>query len=101
MKEKKKSAITTLLGYAGSYKALTFIGLTLSAISMLCSIIPYICIWLVVRDLIAVMPDFSKVQNVETYFKVLTRECAVQTLNTGDKSGLFPDLSGRGSYGFF
>ena len=67
MKEKKKSAITTLLGYAGSYKALTFIGLTLSAISMLCSIIPYICIWLVVRDLIAVMPDFSKVQNVETY----------------------------------
>lgn len=67
MEGKKKSALTTLLAYAGNYKALTFIGLALSAISMLCSIVPYVCIWLVVRDLIAAMPNFSQVQNVETY----------------------------------
>lgn len=67
MKEKKQNAVTTLLEYAGNYKALTFIGLTLSAISMLCSIVPYVCIWLVARDLIASILDLSKLQNIETY----------------------------------
>ena len=67
MKEKKTGAITTLLEYAGNYRVLTIIGLALSAVSMLCSIVPYVCIWLVVRDLIAFIPDFSNVKNVETY----------------------------------
>lgn len=67
MEKKKQNAIIALLGYAGNYKVLTFIGLTLSAISMLCSIVPYVCIWLVAKDLIAAVSDFSKVQNVETY----------------------------------
>lgn len=67
MKEKKTGAITTLLEYAGNYRVLTITGLALSAVSMLCSIVPYVCIWLVVRDLIAVIPDFSNVKNVETY----------------------------------
>lgn len=38
MKEKKKSDLAVLLGYAGSYKGLTFLGLVLSAIAM---ILPY------------------------------------------------------------
>lgn len=67
MEKKKQNAIIALLGYAGNYKVLTFIGLTLSAISMLCSIVPYVCIWLVTKDLITAVSDFSKVQNVETY----------------------------------
>lgn len=67
MEKKKQNAIIALLGYAGNYKVLTFIGLTLSAISMLCSIVPYVCIWLVAKDLITAVSDFSKVQNVETY----------------------------------
>lgn len=67
MEKKKQNAIIALLGYAGNYKVLTFIGLTLSAISMFCSIVPYVCIWLVAKDLITAVSDFSKVQNVETY----------------------------------
>lgn len=67
MEKKKQNAIIALLGYAGNYKVLTFIGLTLSGISMLCSIVPYVCIWLVAKDLITAVSDFSKVQNVETY----------------------------------
>ena len=58
MENKKKGSIMTLLDYAGNYKVLTFIGLVLSAISMLCSIVPYVCIWLVARDLIGAMPDY-------------------------------------------
>ena len=59
MKDKKKRTISILLAYAGNYKALTFVGLALSAISMFCSIVPYVCIWLVVRDLIVAMPKFK------------------------------------------
>ena len=67
MESKKKGSIMTLLDYAGNYKVLTFIGLVLSAISMLCSIVPYVCIWLVARDLIGAMPDYLYVQNLEMY----------------------------------
>lgn len=49
MKEKKKSDLAVLLGYAGSYKGLTFLGLGLSAVAMVLGMFPYICIWLVAR----------------------------------------------------
>ncbi len=64
MKEKKKSDLAILLGYAGNYKGLTFLGLTLSGIAMILGMLPYICIWLVARDLIAVAPDWTKATDV-------------------------------------
>ncbi len=67
MKEKKKSDIATLLEYAGSYKALTFLGLTLSGIAMVLGMLPYICIWLVARDLIAVAPNWTLATGVGKY----------------------------------
>ena len=67
MKQKKKSDVAVLLNYAGSHKGLTFLGLTLSAVSMLLSMAPYICIWLVARDLIAVAPDWTRAQDIAQY----------------------------------
>lgn len=67
MKQEKKSDLAVLLGYAGSHKALTFLGLALSAVSMLMSMAPYLCIWLVARDLIAVAPDWTRAQSVSQY----------------------------------
>ena len=67
MKQEKKSDAAVLLDYAGSYRGLTFLGLGLSAASMLCSMMPYICIWLAVRDLIAAAPDWTKAQSVSRY----------------------------------
>lgn len=67
MKQKKKSDVATLLEYAGNYKGLTFLGLALSAVSMLFSMIPYICIWLAARDLIAVAPEWTQAQSVAGY----------------------------------
>ena len=67
MKQKKKSDVAVLLGYAGSYKGLTFLGLILSAVSMLLGMAPYICIWLVARELIAVAPDWTAAQSVTRY----------------------------------
>ena len=67
MKEKKKSDVSVLLDYAGSHKGLTFLGLTLSAVSMVLSMAPYICIWLAARDLIAVAPDWTQARGVARY----------------------------------
>ena len=67
MKQKKRSDVAVLLDYAGSHRGLTFLGLFLSAVSMLLSMAPYICIWLVARDLIAVAPDWTQAENVTQY----------------------------------
>ena len=67
MKEKKQNEISELLGYAGKYKALTFLGMFLSAVAMVMGMIPYICIWLAARDLIAVAPNWTEATNIGTY----------------------------------
>ena len=67
MKQKNKSDITALLDYAGSHRRLTFLGLSLSALSMLLSMVPYLCIWLAARDLIAVAPNWTQAQSVARY----------------------------------
>ncbi len=67
MKGKKKSDLAVLLGYAGSYKGLTFLGLGLSAVAMVLGMAPYICIWLVTRDLIAVAPNWMQASGIARY----------------------------------
>ena len=67
MAEKKQSDLGELLRYAGNRRGLTFTGLGLSAISMLLGMVPYICIWLAVRDLVAVAPDWSAAIAIADY----------------------------------
>ena len=67
MKEKKQSDVAVLLEYAGSYKGLTFLGLGLSALAMILGMAPYICIWLVARDLIAAAPDWTSASGIARY----------------------------------
>ena len=64
MREKKQSDVAVLLEYAGSYKGLTFLGLGLSALAMILGMAPYICIWLVARDLIAAAPEWTSASGV-------------------------------------
>ena len=67
MKEKKKSDLAVLLRFTGSYKGLTFLGLGLSAVAMVLGMLPYICIWLVARDLIAVAPNWTEAVDIARY----------------------------------
>ena len=67
MKPEKKSTISTLLHYAGSYRRLTYLGLGLSAVAMILGMLPFICIWLVLRDLIAVAPDWAQATAIARY----------------------------------
>ncbi|MCR4605559.1 MAG: ABC transporter ATP-binding protein/permease [Eubacterium sp.] len=65
--EKKKSPVSRLLDYAGNYRWLLFLGLILSGIAMILGMVPYICIWLVVRDLIDVAPNWTVATNISNY----------------------------------
>ena len=67
MEEKKKSDVAVLLDYAGNYRWLTYLGLVFSAIAMILGMLPYICIWLVARDLIAVAPNWTQAADVAKY----------------------------------
>lgn len=67
MDKKKKKDVAILLGYAGAYKGLTFLGLALSAVAMILGMAPYICIWLVARDLIAVAPNWTQASGIASY----------------------------------
>ncbi|MBR6051221.1 MAG: ABC transporter ATP-binding protein [Clostridia bacterium] len=67
MKQKKQNEIGVLLGYAGKYRALTFLGMFLSAVAMIMGMAPYVCIWLAARDLIRVAPDWTEATEIAKY----------------------------------
>ncbi len=64
---RKRGAVARLLDFAGPRKALTYLGCALSAISMIVGFGPYVCIWLVARDLIAVAPNWSAATGIAAY----------------------------------
>lgn len=66
-KKKQKGTVSQLLDYAGGYKALTILGCIFSGLAMLMGMAPYVCIWLVVRDLIAAAPDWGAAANIASY----------------------------------
>ena len=66
-KPKERGAVAQLLDFAGPRRGLTYAGCALSAASMLLGFGPYICIWFVARDLIAVAPDWRAAAGLATY----------------------------------
>ncbi len=52
MEPKKERALRNMFAYAGKYHILTVLGCILSGISTVFSLLPFVCIWLVLRDLI-------------------------------------------------
>lgn len=66
-KDESKLGLGYLLGFAGKRKGLLYLGCALSAVAMLLTFGPYICIWLVARDLIAVAPDWTAATELAVY----------------------------------
>lgn len=65
--KKKEGTVTMLMRYAGGYKWLTVLGCALSGVAMVANMVPYVCVWLVMRDLIAVAPDWAQAGNIAVY----------------------------------
>ena len=66
-KQKQSSPLSRLIGYAGKYKGLLFSGLFLSAVAMILGMAPYVCIWLVIKDLIAAAPNWTQATQIGKY----------------------------------
>ena len=56
-----------LLSYAGNYRKLTWLGMGLSGAAMVLGMVPYFCIWLCMRDLIAVAPEWTRAADISRY----------------------------------
>jgi len=63
-KEKKQSGLSQSIGYAGGHKTLTVIGCILSGVAAVLGLMPYVCVWLVARDALAVFPNLSAAPNL-------------------------------------
>ncbi len=64
MKEKKQSALSELLEYAGDFKILTYLSLILSAMSSVLSLMPFVFLWRIIREVLEVQPDFSRATGI-------------------------------------
>ena len=64
---KKRGTVGKLLDFAGERRPLTYLGCALSAVAMALNMVPYVCIWLVIRDLVAVAPNWTQATEVVTY----------------------------------
>ncbi|WLT10072.1 ABC transporter ATP-binding protein [Bifidobacterium asteroides] len=56
-----------LLDFAGPRKVFSYLGCSLSALSTIAGLGPYICIWLAVKDLLAVAPKWSQATGIAIY----------------------------------
>lgn len=63
-KQKKPSAFSVLMNYAGMYKALTYLSLLLSAVTGVLALMPFVYLWRIIREVIEVAPDFSAAANI-------------------------------------
>ena len=64
---KKESDLSRLMSYAGGHKAFTYASWVLSAVSALMALVPFLYIWMILRDVLNAAPDYSKAVNIPHY----------------------------------
>lgn len=64
---KKKSRLSVLMAYAGKHRILTIMSWVLAGISAMMALVPYIYIWLMIREVLSVNGDFSQAVHIESY----------------------------------
>ena len=64
---KKGSDLSRLMSYAGGRKAFTYASWVLSAVSALMALVPFLYIWMILRDVLNAAPDYSKAVNIPHY----------------------------------
>ena len=64
---KKQSDLSRLMGYAGNYRYFTYASWVLSAVSALMALIPFLYIWMILRDVLNAAPDYAQAVNIPHY----------------------------------
>lgn len=63
----KQSDFSRLMEYAGGHRVFTYASWTLSAISALTALIPFLYIWMILQDVLAAAPDYAQAVNIPHY----------------------------------
>ena len=64
---KKKSDLSRLMDYAGSYRYFTYASWILAAASALLALVPFLYIWRIIRDVLDVAPNYGEAVNIPHY----------------------------------
>ena len=64
---KKRSDLSRLMEYAGAYRVFTYVSWVLSALSALVALVPFLYIWMILRDVLNAAPDYSRAVNIPHY----------------------------------
>ncbi len=64
---KKRSDFSRLMTYAGGYRVFTYLSWVLAAASALVALVPFLYIWMILRDVLAAAPDFGQAVNIPRY----------------------------------
>ncbi len=62
---KKRSNLSRLMEYAGSHRYLTYSSWILSALSALIALVPFWYLWKIIKEVLAVMPNFGQAENLK------------------------------------
>ena len=55
------------MGYAGNYRYFTYASWVLSAVSALMALIPFLYIWMILRDVLNAAPNYAQAVNIPHY----------------------------------
>jgi len=61
---KSPSAFGRLMEYAGRFRILTYLSLLLSAVSSVMTLMPFVFIWRIIREVLETRPDFSRATGI-------------------------------------
>ena len=64
---KKQSNLSRLMGYAGGHRIFTYASWALSALSALVALLPFLYIWMIIRDVLNVAPNYAQAVNIPYY----------------------------------
>ena len=64
---KKPSDLSRLMGYAGGHRVFTYASWLLSALSALVALVPFLYIWMILRDVLQAAPDYAQAVNIPHY----------------------------------
>lgn len=64
---KNQSDLSRLMGYAGGHRFFTHASWLLSALSVLVALLPFLYIWMILRDVLNAAPDYAQAVNIPHY----------------------------------
>ena len=64
---KKRSDFSRLMDYAGGHRFFTYASWVLAAVSALLALVPFLYIWMILRDILAAAPDYAQAVKIPSY----------------------------------